>query len=198
MTQSQANVRPPIPGMVGMPDLPTVHRTVRPYVPGMAIVPGSLVLTHRHDFYSSAVTFGQQLRFHGERRKYAHWSHAAIVVDGLGSIVEALGKGVELNNLVKYAGVDTRVITPWALADPATMQRVVHYAEHCLGRQYGVVEIGSLGVCLVTGGKLHFAVDNQMICSGLAASALSRTDAIFQHEPVWMMPADLGEFYDVA
>lgn len=175
-----------------------LDRIVERYVPGMKLTPGALVLTHRHGFYSGAVTFGQNIRFRGDRRKYAHWSHAAVIVSSNGDIVEALGKGVERNNLVKYAGVDTVVITPSELLVPGvTQQRVVNFALHSVGRHYNVVEIGSLGVYLMVGGRFRFGIDNEMICSGLAASALSRTNAIFQHEPVWMMPADLAEYYCV-
>lgn len=157
--------------------------------------PGSLVLTHRPGIYSAGIVWGQQLRFRGERRKYAHWSHAAIIVASDGRMVEALEAGVELNHVSKYATRDTRIIH--TTSDPLAASRVVNFAMHSVGRHYNNAEIACLASYLATGTQFRFGIDNEMICSGLAASALSRTDAIFPHEPVWMLPADLAEYYDV-
>jgi hypothetical protein len=57
--------------------------------------------------------------------------------------------------------------------------------------------IASIALSLVTGGKLAFAIDGQLICSGLVARSLERTTAIFKHDPARIMPAELAEIYDV-
>ena len=72
------------------------------------------------------------------------------------------------------------------------------FARQSVGAEYGFVTIVSIAVSLVTGGKFAFAIDGQLICSGLVARALERTTAIFKHDPARIMPAELAEIYDVA
>lgn len=165
----------------------------------MDYVPGSILFTHRDSLMSKAIVAGQNLRFRGERRKYAHWSHVAIIVSAEGDIVEALSGGVCRGRAHKYWNTDAKIRIPediWRNED--AQERVVHFAEHAVGREYGWTENASLGLYLLSGTGLRFGIDGQMNCSGLAAGALSRTNAIFPREPMYMMPADLAEYYDVA
>lgn len=153
--------------------------------------PGSFILTHRRSLPSRLIAVGQGIRFRGERRRYAHWTHAALIVGSRGELVEALGSGVVRSNISKYRDVEYEYVT---IPAPAT---VVRYAEVMADRheRYGYIEILSLGLQLLTGARVALTTDNHMICSGLVATALERTGAIFPRNAGCMMPADLAEFY---
>jgi hypothetical protein len=69
------------------------------------------------------------------------------------------------------------------------------FARSCVGAQYGWVSIVSITISLITGGRFAFAIDGQLICSGLVARSLERTTAIFKHDPARIMPAELAEIY---
>jgi hypothetical protein len=53
----------------------------------------------------------------------------------------------------------------------------------------------SIALSLLTGAKLSFGFNGQLICSGLVARALERTTAIFEDEPSHIMPAQLAKLY---
>ena len=71
------------------------------------------------------------------------------------------------------------------------------FATKCVGAACGWLTIASIAFSLVTGGKVAFAIDGQLICSGLVARSLERTTAIFKHNPARIMPAELAEIYQV-
>lgn len=160
--------------------------------------PGDLVLTHRDALFSRMIAFGQRLRMRGDRAKYAHWSHAALIVSKDGDLIEALGNGVTRSHISKYADVEHVVINT-TNSLPCRL-RVVRFAEHAVGRRYGWLEILSLALYFATAPlpfvpTFRFGLDNQMICSAFAAEALCRTDAIFPDEPLYTYPGELGEYY---
>lgn len=162
---------------------------------------GDLVLTHRDALFSKMIAFGQRRRMRGPRAKYAHWSHAALVVSTDGDLIEALSGGVERSNISKYAGVQHVVIH--TTDSDEVRARVLRFAEHAVGRRYGWLEIVSLGLYFATASvpfvpTLRFGVDNQMICSAFCAETLCRTDAIFPDEPLYTYPGELGEYYRAA
>ena len=154
--------------------------------------PGDLMLAHRNGPMSRAVTWGQKLR--GYDHRLCYWSHCGIVVEDA-ALVEALGRGVERTPVSKYIDIDHRFVH--TTLDPRARQRVVNFAEHAVGRQYGFTEMASMGLYLASGTRLHWAMDNQLLCSSLAAEALCRTSAIFPKEPLWMLPVDLAVYYGV-
>ncbi|MDQ6691652.1 MAG: hypothetical protein M3Z13_02685, partial [Candidatus Dormibacteraeota bacterium] len=53
--------------------------------------PGDFILTHRKRFISRLIRLAQKIR--GRERKYSYWSHAAIIIDTEGTLVEAETKG---------------------------------------------------------------------------------------------------------
>jgi uncharacterized protein YycO len=113
-----------------------------------------------------------------------------------GQIVEAIESGVQERNISVYQGTEYHVIH---LLDATAEERAhaVAFAMHCLNDYYGFLEDFSLGFTLLTGSKLYFGVDGQLICSGLAARALERTGAIFAYDSWQMLPADLAAAYGV-
>lgn len=164
---------------------------------GQRTSPGDFILTHRKALPSRLIAFGQGLRFRGQQRPFAHWSHAALIVGVRGELVEALGHGVERTSIDRYRDVEYHLVH--IDASPVDRMRIVRYGETMWRRhtRYGWLEILSLGLQLLTGARLALTTDGHMICSGLVATGLERTDAIFTRNAGCMMPADLAEFYGV-
>src|SRR4051812_14790977 len=157
--------------------------------------PGDFILTHGAGWTSGLIRFGQSLRYRGAAAKYTFWNHTALIVDGEGAIVEALGTGVALRSIHDYEPTQYTVVR--VDASDEDRAQAATFARSCIGASYGWITIASIAFSLVTGGKFAFAIDGQLICSGLVARSLERTTAIFKHDPARMMPAELAEMYDV-
>ena len=114
-----------------------------------------------------------------------------------GTLVEALGRGVQRTSISRYRDVEYHLVH--VDAQPAERLNVIRYGETMWRRhtRYGWLEIVSLGVQLLTGARVALTTDGHMICSGLVATALERTDAIFPRNAGCCMPADLTAYYDV-
>ncbi len=171
------------------------HKDGRVEVTDEAPRPGDFILTHGNEWTSKLIRFGQSLRYTGASAKYTYWNHTALVVDHAGAIVEALGTGVALRSIHDYEPTQYTVVRVEA-SDQDRLQAAT-FARSCVGARYGWVTIASIALSLATGGKLAFAIDGQLICSGLVARSLERTSAIFKHDPARIMPAELAEIYDV-
>jgi hypothetical protein len=177
------------------------------YAPGeqpAQFTPGDFLLTHAKSWTSSLIRFGEAIRYWGARRKFAHWSHAALIADASGNIIEALGNGVQLRNISVYRDTEYHLVhltevLPSAPSETEQAERAnaVAFAQHCLQDHYGFLTLLSLAVTLLTGSRFFFGVDGQMICSGLVARALERMGAIFPYDSWHMMPADLAEQFNV-
>lgn len=159
--------------------------------------PGDFILTHGRAWTSWLIRFGQLLKYWGENRKYAWWSHAAMIVDDQGTIIEAIGSGVRKGDIRDYDSTDYQLIQLGDIADPRDREQVVAYANACMEQEYGYLTIVCIGLGLLSGLRLSFGVEGQSICSGLVARALERTDAIFDSDPANIMPADLAKYFRV-
>jgi uncharacterized protein YycO len=157
--------------------------------------PGDFILTHGNEWTSKLIRFGQSLRYRGPHAKYTYWNHTALIVDTKGAIVEALGTGVALRSIHDYEPTQYTVVR--ITASEEDRMQAATFARSCVGAEYGWVSIVSIAISLVTGGGFAFAIDGQLICSGLVARSLERTTAIFKHDPARIMPAELAEVYDV-
>jgi len=173
----------------------TVQRFA-PGAPAAASLPGDFVLTHGKAWTSAVIRFGQRLRFwkRGDRR-YTHWNHVAVFVDEEGQIVEALGHGVRERNIADYQGTERHVVR--LSASDEDREQMVAFACHSIDEEYGYVSIASIGLSLLTGGKLIFGVAGQKICSSLVARTLERAGFVFTFEPSHAMPADLAREFKV-
>jgi len=173
----------------------------RPGEEASRYVPGDFILTHGDAWTSKLIRFGQRLRIHGADRRYTHWNHAALVVSGSGDLIEALGAGVTPTHISKYTAKELHLVRVGA--SPEDHQQAVDFARWAAGltgaprQRYGFITIVSIAYTLVTGGKFTFAIDGELICSGLVARAMERTGAIFNRTPTHVMPADLAKYYDV-
>jgi len=160
--------------------------------------PGDFILTHGKSWTSWLIRFGQGLRFWGADRRYTWWSHAAMIVAADGALVEALGAGVTRTNISKYRPAEYHLVSiSEIVASPEDRSEAVAFAEWSVGMPYGYINIVSIAISLLTGGKFTFGFDGQAICSGLVARALERTKAIFNRTPSHIMPADLAMYFQV-
>jgi uncharacterized protein YycO len=170
---------------------------VERYGPGevpASTIPGDYILTHNRKPYGYLIRFGQRLRFRGARRPYAHWSHAALISDAHGGIIEALAAGVVRNTLEEYRHVEFHYVSSAMLPDDR--EQAVRFAESCLGDHYAWASIVALAFVLLTG--VRFGIDIAgKFCSELVAQALERGTSIFPISPPRMMPADLAEYHKV-
>lgn len=155
---------------------------------------GDFILTHRRGVLPALIRFGQRIRFRGDRRVFAQWSHAAMIVSGDGHLVEALARGVQLTHVKKYHETEYTVVNIGATALDRAL--AVRFALHTVGARYGFVAILSeFFTCI--GSPINIGVDGQYICSGNVSNALCRTVAIFKHDPSFNQPADLAEHFNV-
>lgn len=160
-----------------------------------ALMPGDFILTRGKSWQSWFIRFGQSFRFRKESGKYAHWNHAALIIDAEGALIEALAGGVAQTNISKYKNEEYLVVR--VKANHEDRMQAVNYAGHALGLRYGFIEALSLGFSLITGLKYVFTSSEELICSGLVAAALERTWAVFDRPCNHMAPADLAEHYQV-
>lgn len=159
--------------------------------------PGDFILTHGKAWTSVLIRIGQSLKYWGEDKKYAWWSHAAMIVAEDGTLIEAIGSGVRQGNISEYKDTDYMLVCIDGLADDRDREQTAKYARECLNQEYGYLTLVCIGLGLLTGMRLSFGVDGQSICSGLVARALERTDAIFDRDPANIMPADLAKYFNL-
>lgn len=168
----------------------------RPGVGATEFDPGDFILVKGKGLQGWLIKFGQQLRIHGADRKYVQWSHAALIVDSAGGLIEAVGKGVRKASLDDYLNRPYRIYR--IKASDEDREQVVAFARWALQEhaKYGPLTIVSIALSMLTGSKLRFSVDGQFVCSGLVASALQRTGSIFNRSATHIAPADLAKYFD--
>jgi hypothetical protein len=179
---------------------PLLHCTERA-APGAAATTfarGDFVLVAGRHVNSRLIRFGQRLRIHGADRVYVKWTHAAVIVDTDGTLIEAVGAGVRLWHIDRY--VDDEYVVVHLETSEENRDEVVRFAEWALrGRaRYNRLSTVSMALSMLTGSKLTFFVDGQFVCSGLVATALERTGAIFDRDSAHIAPADLAKYFHAA
>lgn len=169
----------------------------RPGAVAAAFAPGDFVLVAGKQFNSRLIRFGQKLRIHGVDRKYVRWTHAALIVDADGALIEAVGAGVRRWHLDRYRDADYVVVR--VETSDENRDEVVRFAEWALRNKarYNRLSTVSIGLSMLTGSKLTFFIDGQFVCSGLVACALERTGIIFDRDPAHIAPADLAKYFRV-
>jgi len=155
--------------------------------------PGDFILTHRRHAVSRLIRMAQKIR--GRHRKYAYWSHAALVIDREGNLVEAESKGVIVSPLSKYEAVEYHLVHLGDSADARDRKQAADFAKSLVGQPFGFLDLFSVGLSLLTGAKVNVSYESHLMCSALVARALERTSAIFEDEPAHMLPADLARHY---
>jgi len=166
--------------------------------PGEAVTEfdrGDFVLVAGTHFNSGLIRFGQKLRIHGSDRRHVQWTHAALIVDRAGALIEAVGTGVRRWHLDRYRGDDYVVVRIHTSEE--NRDEVVRFAEWALerGASYSRLSTVSIALSMVTGSRLTFFIDGQFVCSGLVARALERTGSIFDRDSAHIAPADLAKYF---
>ena len=166
--------------------------------PGEAVTEfdrGDFVLVAGTHFNSGLIRFGQKLRIHGDDRRHMKWTHAALIVDRAGALIEAVGTGVRRWHLDRYRGDDYVVVRIHTSEE--NRDEVVRFAEWALerGASYSRLSTVSIALSMLTGSRLTFFIDGQFVCSGLVARALERTGSIFDRDSAHIAPADLAKYF---
>ncbi|MDT7578974.1 MAG: hypothetical protein QOK35_238 [Pseudonocardiales bacterium] len=183
---------------------PTVTRTrpsttdrAGPGATGTGFARGDFVLVAGDHFNSRLIRFGQRLRIHGADRVHVKWTHAALIVDADGGLIEAVGAGVRRWHLDRYRDHDYVVVH--LETSEENRDEVVRFAEWALRRRarYSRLSTVSTALSMLTGSKLTFFIDGQFVCSGLVACALERTGDIFDRNAANIAPADLAKYFEV-
>jgi hypothetical protein len=156
---------------------------------------GDFVLVAGTHFTSRLIRFGQRLRLRGADRRFVKWTHAALVVDRDGGLIEAVGTGVRRWHLDRYRDDDYVVVQ--IDCSEEDRDEVVRFAEWALRNRspYSRLQTVSMGLSMLTGSRLTFFIDGQFVCSGLVARALERTGNIFDRDAAHMAPADLARYF---
>lgn len=158
---------------------------------------GDFVLTHSAGLFGKLIRYGEAIRYRKEA-VFAHWSHAAIFINDVGDLIEALSGGVQQRNISVYKETEYVVVhlPQTTIVDDRT--HAVEFAEHCLNEPYGWLTIASIAIALLTATKLNIGIDGQQICSALVGRCLERIGEIFtENEPWHLMPADLAKHFNV-
>ena len=159
-------------------------------------VPGDFVLAHRHRPFAALITFAQRRRFRGPDRRFAHWSHAALIVGADGSLVEAEATGVVRSSIDKYRDGEYHVVRFGADFTPDCRAAAVAYAESQVGQAFGYLDMAGASLHLLFGWPLRWVRRNHEICSSLVVKALQHGDRLCEFDPPTTLPADLAKAFD--
>ena len=159
------------------------------------VEPGDFLLVATTSLGGRLIRLGQSLRIRGDDRRYVKWTHAALIVDAGGTLIEAVGDGVRTSSIADYEGQEYLVVRIVASAE--NRAEIVDFARHALGRRarYNRLATVSMGLSMLTGSKLAFFIDGRFVCSSLVARALERSGRIFDRDPSHVAPADLAKYY---
>lgn len=157
------------------------------------VEPGDFLLVASRTFRGRLIRWGQERRIRGADRKYVKWTHAALIVDSDGTLIEAVGAGVRQHSIEQYEQDEYLVVR--IVADPDDRAEMVDFARWALNKPYNRLATVSIALSLLTGSRIAFFVDGQFVCSGLVARALERTGRIFDRDPAHIAPADLAKYY---
>jgi hypothetical protein len=175
-------------------------RQVEGYGPGEEaadFVPGDFILAHRNRPIGNLIALAERRRFRGPDAVYAHWSHAAIVIDTDGNLVEDEIKGVVRSPISKYRESEYRLVKLGPEFDSAGRERAVAYAKGQIGQAFGFLDLFGAAVYLLTGWPLRLVRRDHQICSVLVVRALQAGGLLSELDPVLALPADLAKYYDV-
>jgi hypothetical protein len=182
----------PVPDAVG-PEMATVE----PVSPLAGLLPGDFLLGRAHGYKHGLLRFGQGLRMSRRRRRFARYTHAALVVSESGDLIEAVGTGVRRSHVRAYidAGEPYRIVR--IKVSDEDRRQMVEFAEAALARKapYGFLSNVSTALWALTGSRLIFFLDGSYTCSGLVAAALERTSTRFTTNAARVMPAQLAEMF---
>ena len=174
--------------------------SVERYGPGdeaKDFAPGDFILAHRHHFIAGLISLAQKRRFRGAEAVYAHWSHAALIVEKHGALVEAEMTGVKLSPISKYPDDEYHLVRLGPEFTSEARARAVAFAKGQVGRGFGYLDMIGAALYLLFGWPLRLVRRNHEICSGLVVRALQAGGLVPELDPALTLPGDLAKLYDI-
>ncbi|HET7338695.1 MAG TPA: hypothetical protein VFK22_04050 [Candidatus Dormibacteraeota bacterium] len=159
-------------------------------------VPGDFILTHRHRLFAALITLAQRRRFQGPDARFAHWSHAALIVGADGALVEAETMGVTRSSIKKYRDDEFQVVRLGEDFTPDCRAAAVAYAEGQVGQAFGYLDMVAAALHLLFGWPLRWVRRNHEICSSLVVKALQHGGRLRDFDPPTTLPADLAKAFE--
>lgn len=159
--------------------------------------PGDFILSHSHHLIAALISLAQKRRFRGPDAVYAHWSHAALIVETDGHLVEAEMMGVKLSPVSKYRDSEYHLVRLGPEFGADARARAAAFAKRQVGQGFGYLDMFGAIVYLLFGWPLRLVRRNHQICSGLVASALQAGGLVPELDPALTLPADLAKLFDV-
>jgi hypothetical protein len=156
---------------------------------------GDVVLIRGPGWLGRLIRFGAWWRFREEFPRYGYWSHAALVINDAGHLLEVHVRGVALCGIEKYRDCDfCRVRLDLSAA---ARHEVANYARGCLGQRYDLWGAVLLAISVTLGDLFRVPDTGKPGCVSLIARALQRAGVTFDRSPPEMMPADLAKKFGV-
>ena len=175
----------------------TACHTVR-CAPGDVIAdvrPGDIILIRGPGWLGWLIRLGARIRYRNDDLRYAHWSHAAMVLSANGHLVEVHALGVGVCGIEKFRNSEFHYVR-LDLSDRDRML-AVRYGYACVGQRYGVSSFLLFCLSLALGDRFHVPDWGQQGCVALIVRALQRAGVAFDRAPSDMMPADLAKRFGV-
>ena len=160
-------------------------------------VPGDFILAHRRRFIAGLISLAQKRRFRGADAVYAHWSHAAVIVEKDGALVEAEMTGVKLSPISKYRDDEYHLVRLGPEFASDARARAAAYAKGRVGQGFGYLDLFGAILYLLFGWPLRLVRRNHEICSGLVVRALQTGGQVPELDPALTLPADLAKLFDI-
>lgn len=156
---------------------------------------GDLLLIRGTGWLGRAIRLGAWRRFRNDDRRYGYWSHAALVVNDAGHLLEVHARGVGLCWIEKYRAVDFCYVR-LGLSE-AARHEAARYAYGCLGQRYDLAGFVLLGLSVTFGDLFRVPDTGKPGCVSLIARALGRAGIVFERAAPELMPADLAKRFGV-
>jgi hypothetical protein len=158
--------------------------------------PGDIVLVRGTGWLGKTIRFGLRMRYRSnEDRALAHWSHAGIIVNAHGHLIEVVPGGVVLNRLENYRAQEYHYV--YLDLSAADRVRASSYAYSCLRQKYDRLGFVLLTLAVLTGEWFEVPDRGRQGCVALIARALQRAGVTFARRPTDMTPADLAKNFGV-
>jgi uncharacterized protein YycO len=139
---------------------------------------------------------GQLMRFRGPDRRYARWSHSALVVGEGEAVVEAEASGVHRSPLSKYRDREYHAVRLEGVL-AARRRQAADFALGLVGEAFGYAEMAAAGASLLTARAIVLERRSHMICSVLVGKALELEGIEFGRDVRGLLPADLARRFGV-
>jgi uncharacterized protein YycO len=128
---------------------------------------------------------------------YAHWSHAALIVDTDGTLVETEVPGIRRNPISRYHADEYHLVRLGSRVSPEGRARGVVFAECQVGQAFGFLDMFGAILFLLSGRPLRLVRRNHEICSSLVVRALQEGGLVPELDPALTLPGDLAKLFDV-